>query len=265
MTDQMLASQLAELISNAAADHGTHDYDGQAAAVLTWLDKHDLLACGPATVQHPTPPDAATTDRRPWHQVAPLGDDPTGHQAIAHFGARAYAELLALAVQGAPKHHARDFEAAYTAVAALHGRTWPDIHHALSDGERAAEDLHALLRQLNIDPDTIAPAETPPAPDAPARATYPPDTEWMPIGIQIYGNAERWETVHHAGPRCLTPMAAFVAGFQDANDTDDFLIAAVSGDRMIDLTGSDLEPLDAWEADDYQQVADGVGLHWAGW
>jgi len=105
-----------------------------------------------------TPPDAATTDRRPWHQVAPLGDDPTGHQAIAHFGARAYAEFLALAQPGAPKCHARDFEVAYTAVTALHGRTWPDIHHDLSDAERAAEDLHALLRWLNIDPDTIEPA-----------------------------------------------------------------------------------------------------------
>jgi hypothetical protein len=101
---------------------------------------------------------AVTPTRRPWHQIAPLPDDADRFRALAHFAARAHAELLALAEPDAPKCHARDFEAAYTATAALHGRSWPDIHRSLADGERAAQDLHSLLRWFNINPDTIAPA-----------------------------------------------------------------------------------------------------------
>lgn len=85
-------------------------------------------------------------------------------------------------------------------------------------------------------------------------------TEWMPISTQIVGNVEQWEIIHYPGPRCATARAAFKAGYRMANDTDDFLIAAVEGNLMLDLTGSDMKALDTWEADDYQQVADSVGL-----
>jgi len=106
-----------------------------------------------------TPPDAATPARRPWHQVAPLPFSADVKDAIRHFAAHAYAELLAIADPDAPKWHSRAFESAYTAAMALCANMeWRDINWGLSDGERAAEDLRGLLRFLGVDPDTIEPA-----------------------------------------------------------------------------------------------------------
>lgn len=39
-----LTTHLAEVLAEAAADHGTHDHHGQAAAILTWLGAQDRLA-----------------------------------------------------------------------------------------------------------------------------------------------------------------------------------------------------------------------------
>lgn len=99
-----------------------------------------------------------TPSRRPWHQIAPLPDDAGWTQASRHYAAQAYAHLLALAEPGAPKRHARTYEAAFVAAMTLNGLTWPSIAHSLADAERAACQLHTLLRWVDINPDDIAPA-----------------------------------------------------------------------------------------------------------
>jgi len=125
----------------------------------------------------PTP--APATETHPWHQVAPLGAPPVKPTtAAAHFTAMAQAHWLAYGsgitgpglsrdrVRALTTAHWWPMEAAYVAAALLHGHSWGRIEDAFVDGGAVGEFIWQWLTEAGIDPDTIAPAETP---EDPAR------------------------------------------------------------------------------------------------
>lgn len=84
-------------------------------------------------------------------------------------------------------------------------------------------------------------------------------SEFAAVTGSIVGTVENWETVWTLHARRATFRKARSDGFTAAHETDDYLIAEVEGNRLVNVTDAYGRGLD-WPADDYTELAEYVGL-----
>jgi hypothetical protein len=84
-----------------------------------------------------------------------------------------------------------------------------------------------------------------------------------PISCSVVGSLNNYTFIYSLGLDYRTASDTRRTHMRDVGH-DDFLIGELSDDRrsLLDVTNSNLQPLDGWGQESYRAVADGMLLRW---